>query len=77
MIGELIIIEERNPSEIISSKQLKTMKNVSIRNPSFDVTPPEYVNLIITEKGIIPPQGAVSILQEEFKYYHQKNGKII
>jgi acyl CoA:acetate/3-ketoacid CoA transferase beta subunit len=28
------------------------------------VTPPEYIDLIITEKGIIPPQGAILVLQE-------------
>ena len=69
MVGELIVLEERLPSEIISPERLKTMENVSVRNPSFDVTPPEYIDLIITEKGIIPPQGAISILQEEFGWF--------
>jgi len=69
MAGELIVLEERSPSEIISPERLKTMENVRVRNPSFDVTPPEYIDLIITEKGIIPPQGAISILQEEFGWF--------
>ena len=69
IVGGLIVIEERNPSEVISPGRLKVMKNVSIRNPSFDVTPAEYIDLIITEKGIIPPQGAVSILQEEYGWF--------
>ncbi|MCK4952250.1 ribose 1,5-bisphosphate isomerase [Candidatus Bathyarchaeota archaeon] len=69
MMGDSIVLEERDSSEIISSKLLKTMKNVFIRNPSFDVTPAEYVNLIITEKGIIPPQGAVSIIQQEYQWF--------
>lgn len=73
MVGELIVIEERNASEIISFGRLKSMKKVSVRNPSFDVTPAEYVDLIITEKGIIPPQGAVSILQEIYGYYRPTN----
>ena len=73
MVGELIVIEERNASEIISFGRLKSMKKVSVRNPSFDVTPAEYVDLIITEKGIIPPQGAVSILQEIYGYYRPIN----
>ena len=42
------------------------MPNVKVRNPSFDITPPEYVDIIITEKGIIPPQGAILVLQEMF-----------
>ncbi len=69
MVGELIVIEERSPSEVISPARLKAMTNVSIRNPSFDVTPAEYIDLIITEKGIIPPQGAISILQEEYGWF--------
>jgi len=66
MIGELVNIEERDPAEIISPEELKTMKNVIVRNPAFDITPPEYIDLIITEKGIIPPQGAMMVIQESF-----------
>jgi len=69
MVGELIVLEERASSEVISPERLKTMKNVSVRNPSFDITPAEYIDLIITEKGIIPPQGAISILQEIYDYF--------
>ncbi len=66
LVGELIPIEERDPSEVISPEKLKEMPNVKVRNPAFDVTPAEYIDIIITEKGIIPPQGAIIILHEEF-----------
>jgi len=66
MIGELVKIEERDILEVIPSDELKKMPNVKVRNPSFDITPPEYVDIIITEKGIIPPQGAILVLQEMF-----------
>jgi ribose 1,5-bisphosphate isomerase len=66
MIGELVEIEERDPSEVISGKALKQLGRVKVRNPSFDVTPPEFIDLIITERGIIPPLGAMLILQEVF-----------
>ena len=66
MIGELVEIEERDPSEMISSKELRQIGRVKVRNPSFDVTPPEFIDLIITERGIIPPLGAMLILQEVF-----------
>lgn len=66
MIGELVTIEERDPSEIMLQKESKKMPNVVVRNPSFDVTPPEFIDLIITEKGIIPPQGAIMIIHETF-----------
>lgn len=66
MLGELVTIEERSPMEVISLKKLQSMENVTVLNPAFDVTPPEYIDLIITERGIIPPQGAISILRDEF-----------
>jgi len=66
MLGQLVKIEERGSSEILSEKELKRLGDVKVRNPSFDVTPPEYIDLIITERGIIPPQAAIMIIQEEF-----------
>jgi len=69
MVGELVVIEERTSSEVISPKQLNSMKNVTVRNPSFDVTPAEYIDLIITERGIIPPQGAMTILQDLYGWF--------
>lgn len=66
MIGELVTIEERDPSEIISDEQQKRVGSIKVLNPSFDVTPPEYIDLIITERGIIPPVGAILILEEVF-----------
>ena len=64
MIGEAVPIEERSPDEVISKLELQKLPALNVKNPSFDVTPPEYIDLIITERGIIPPQGAILILQE-------------
>jgi ribose 1,5-bisphosphate isomerase len=66
MIGELVKIEERDSNEIISQKQIEHLGSIKVRNPSFDVTPPEYIDLIITEWGIIPPIGAILILEDIF-----------
>jgi len=66
MIGELITIEERDPTEVLPREELEGMGGVEVRNPAFDITPPEYIDLIITERGIIPPQGAILIVQEIF-----------
>lgn len=66
MLGQLVKIEERDFSEVISLRRLKRMPNTTVRNPAFDVTPPEYVDLIVTEKGIIPPQAAIMVIQKEF-----------
>ena len=66
LFGELVAIEERNSNEVIPDNVLKRMRNVEVRNPVFDITPPEYIDLIVTERGIIPPQGALYIMREEF-----------
>ena len=66
MIGELVKIEERDSNEIISQKELEHIGSIKVRNPSFDVTPPEFIDLIITEWGIIPPVGAILILEDVF-----------
>ena len=64
ILGELVEIEERPIEEVISIEELP--KGVKVANPAFDITPPEYIDIIITEKGIIPPQAAILILMEEF-----------
>ena len=66
MIGELVKIEERDSTEMLSKKDQKHIGTIKVRNPSFDVTPPEFIDLIVTERGIIPPVGAILILQEVF-----------
>lgn len=66
LLGQPVKIEERASLEVISEEELRKMPNVTIRNPAFDVTPPEYIDLIITERGIIPPQAAAMIIKEEF-----------
>jgi ribose 1,5-bisphosphate isomerase len=66
VIGELIHIEERSWSEVISNEEVKNILNCEVRNPAFDVTPPEYIDAIITEEGVIPPQAAFYILQKSF-----------
>lgn len=63
VLGELIEIEERNLKEVANPGDFKGVK---IRNPAFDVTPPEYVDLIITERGVMPPQAAIMLIKELF-----------
>ena len=49
-----VIIEERKYDEVISvgGKRIAP-KGVRIFNPAFDITPPELIDAIITEKGIL------------------------
>ncbi len=66
VLGELVEIEERPVEEVIPRDALSGMKGVQVKNPAFDITPPEYIDAIVTERGIIPPQGAIFLLIEEF-----------
>jgi ribose 1,5-bisphosphate isomerase len=64
ILGELIPIEEREPEEVLPREMAEKLPCVRVRNPVFDVTPPEYIDLIITEAGAIPPQMAYIIIRD-------------
>jgi ribose 1,5-bisphosphate isomerase len=64
IIGELITIEERAGNEILADEIARALPHVTVRNPAFDVTPAEYIDLIVTEAGAIPPQMAYIIIKE-------------
>jgi len=64
IIGELITIEERAGNEILADEIARALPHVTVRNPAFDVTPAEYIDLIVTEAGAIPPQMAYIIIRE-------------
>ena len=51
--AEDVIIEMRNGDEVTGIGNKKTAPdNISVINPAFDMTPPELITGIITEKGI-------------------------
>lgn len=64
MLGELVEIEHRSPLEVVPSSWRKKNRRVKVMNPAFDVTPPEYIDIIITEQGVYPPQGIVLLMKE-------------
>lgn len=59
LLGRLITLEEGNPEQIVPESELDS--RITIRNPLFDVTGHEHIDAFITERGIIPPQGAYLI----------------
>ena len=61
VIGKLVEIEERPAGEIADPNEFLGVK---FRNPVFDATPPEYVDAIITERGLISPYLAYQIIKE-------------
>jgi methylthioribose-1-phosphate isomerase len=52
--GDSIVIEERSVDEVaFVGIQQVAPEGITIRNPSFDVTPADNITAIITEKGVI------------------------
>jgi translation initiation factor 2B subunit (eIF-2B alpha/beta/delta family) len=41
---------------------------VKFSNPVFDVTPPEYIDFYVTEKGVVPPGAVFSLMKELYQY---------
>jgi methylthioribose-1-phosphate isomerase len=62
--GSKIPIEERAADEITHGFGRQTAPTgVKVYNPAFDVTPAEYIQAIITERGLIAPVSEASIRQ--------------
>ena len=55
--------ETCNPSSNVSDKK---RKNIKILNLLFDITPPDYVSMIVTEKGIIPCSAVSAVIRRNF-----------
>jgi methylthioribose-1-phosphate isomerase len=51
---EDVVIEERDPDEIrIINGEYVTVPDAKVYNPAFDMTPPELVDAIITNVGVV------------------------
>jgi len=72
MIGELVPIEFRPPVEVAPAEWIEAHPRVKVLNPAFDVTPPEYIDAIITEQGVIPPQASILVLVEKLGWVLDK-----
>ena len=67
--AEDVVIEQRKSSEVTSIGNKKTAPDgINVINPAFDMTPPELISGIITEKGVIRQP-----YEESIKKLHQAN----
>ncbi|WP_342303811.1 ribose 1,5-bisphosphate isomerase [Methanolobus sp. ZRKC5] len=64
LLGEMVEIEDRSSDEVIDAEILSELPNVKVKNPAFDVTPAEYIDLIITEVGAFPPAMAFTVIKD-------------
>ncbi|MEM0372857.1 MAG: S-methyl-5-thioribose-1-phosphate isomerase [archaeon] len=62
--GALEPIEERDAKEVWGEKH----KNVTVENPAFDVTPPEYISFVLTEQGILNPYSVFSTVEHTYRW---------
>lgn len=62
ILGERIPIEERSAEEVTGGRKMPP--GVTVKNPAFDVTPPAYVDLIVTEIGAFAPSYAPVVIHD-------------
>ena len=53
-------LEEKDPSEVSGSLP----SGVKVRHPYFDITPPELIDGIVTENGLLKPDEVVSYMRK-------------
>ncbi len=63
ILGELVTIEVREAREVLPD--ISNYSHVRVRNPAFDFTPHNYIDLICTEVGAIAPEMSYLIIREQ------------
>jgi len=66
LTGHTVEIEMRSESEVIDPEAREEIGEISVENPAFDVTPPRYMDAIVTEHGQFPPESIVALMRELF-----------
>jgi eIF-2B alpha/beta/delta-like uncharacterized protein len=63
--SEEVDLEEKEPSEIVGRAKLPPL--VSVKNPYFDLTPLKLVTGIVTENGLLTPEGVTGYIRRLLK----------
>jgi eIF-2B alpha/beta/delta-like uncharacterized protein len=63
--SEEVDLEEKEPSEIVGRAKLPPL--VSVKNPYFDLTPLKLVTGIVTENGLLAPEGVTDYIRRLLK----------
>ena len=64
LTGHTVEIEYRDEAEAVSADERAEIGDVTVENPAFDVTPPRYLDAIVTERGQFPPESIVTLIRE-------------
>ena len=66
LTGHTVEIEMRDENEVIDDDARESIGDIAVENPAFDVTPPRYMDAIVTEQGQFPPESIVTLMRELF-----------
>jgi ribose 1,5-bisphosphate isomerase len=72
LTGHTVEIEMRDESEVLTEDERADIlgdsdpAGLTVENPAFDVTPPRYVDAIVTERGQFPPESIVVLMHDLF-----------
>ena len=66
LTGHTVEIEMRDEAEVIAAADRDEVGEIAVENPAFDVTPPRYMDAIVTEQGQFPPESIVTLMRELF-----------
>jgi ribose 1,5-bisphosphate isomerase len=66
LTGHTVEIEMRDEDEVVGPDERAEIGDITVENPAFDVTPPRYVDAIVTERGQFPPESIVTLIRELF-----------
>jgi ribose 1,5-bisphosphate isomerase len=66
LTGHTVEIEMRSEDEVIEPGTREAVGDITVENPAFDVTPPRYMDAIVTEHGQFPPESIVTLMRELF-----------
>jgi len=67
VLGELVDIPMAREETILTPDKKKEIgENLKVFIPLVDVTPPEYIDAIITDRGVIAPQAVPFLLKEVY-----------
>ncbi len=69
--GQTVEIENRAETEVIDDESRGKIGDIEVANPAFDVTPPRYIDAILTEHGQFPPESIVMLMRELFGEHHK------
>ncbi len=61
--GDEVDLEEKDPSEVTEPGRLPL--GVKVKNPYFDITPPELIAGVVTENGLLTPQETIRYMEKQ------------